>query len=110
MCISRWEGDPETFPTTKSTKEALQAQLAASLGLDADNVTGTMVNQYINEGASLTLGNTITSCMGSADSSAARTTCSTTEAKALLVQKNAHAACSHYLCGLLSLGLMSCLL
>ena len=55
-----------------------------------------MVNQYINEGASLTLGNTITSCMGSADSSAARTTCSTTEAKALLVQKLAHAACSRY--------------
>ena len=67
-----------------------KAALATSLGMTADEVTDTVVNQYITEGASTALGSDISSCMGSATTAEERRSCTRTAAKALLVSSSRH--------------------
>ena len=62
-----------------------QDQLASSLGLDANNVTGTMVNEYMNQGAVSNLVSTMSTCMSDAAEAAERAACATVSAKESLV-------------------------
>ena len=86
----RWHSMFVRVAGLESFVACLQAALATSLGMTADEVTDTVVNQYITEGASTALGSGISSCMGSATTAEERSSCTGTAAKALLVSSSRH--------------------